>query len=375
MIRSVLKAPIRNKRVLVRVDFNVPLQNGHIIDDGRIVAALPTIRAILRKKPKQLILMSHLGRPEGVIDSLRMRPIAKRLETLLDKKVHAAPDCINVDIAANKIVLLENLRFHAGEEANNPQFAKQLAALADIYVNDAFGTSHRKHASVHAITRHLPAYAGLLLLAEQQALAKAAERPKHPYIAIIGGGKADKIKILESLLKRVDTMIVVGVLANIILAARGIRIGTSNVDHHAILLAMKIAQHPKIITPIDVVVAKSIHAQPRTCSIRDINHDERIVDIGPRTAQMIAHHLKSAKTIFWAGPAGLYEQKPYDQGSIAIATEIARSKATSIIGGGDTAAIIHKLKLQNRVTHISTGGGASIEYLKGSKLPGIEALT
>jgi len=375
MIKSVAQAPIRGKRVLLRVDFNVPLDNGKIADDHRIRAALPTIKLILSKKPRQLVLMSHLGRPHGRTVSLSLAAVGRHLSKLLRRSVYAAPDCVDVDVRGKSIVLLENLRFHAEEEADDRAFARKLASYGDIYVNDAFGTSHRAHASVHAITRYLPSYAGLLLLDEQRSLSKAVEDLKRPYLAIIGGGKADKISLISSFHKRVDHLFVGGVMANTVLAARGVNIGKSKTDPSAVKLARASGKLAKVLLPIDVVVGTSVRGgKTRISRVVDIKPHEMILDIGPQTTILILSLIRSSKTIFWAGPLGLYEIPAFARGTETVAKALARSHAITIVGGGDSGAVISRLGLSKRVTHVSTGGGASIEYLEGKKLPGIEAL-
>ncbi|MEK6875004.1 MAG: phosphoglycerate kinase [Nanoarchaeota archaeon] len=374
MIHSILKAPIKGKRVLVRTDFNVPIQNQHILNNSRIRAALPTLKYILSKKPKQLIIMSHLGRPDGKIrNNLRMKPIATQLTRLLHQKVYAAPSCIGIKISTKPVVLLENLRFYPEEEQNNKQFAKQLASLADIYVNDAFGSCHRPHASIYAITKYIPSFAGLLLKKEMDNLSIAIH-PKKPYLAIIGGGKPDKISLLKGLLNKADWIFVGGILGNILLAARGKQIGSSTIDLQAISLAKHFAHDQRIILPIDAVVATNINAIPRTCYINEIKPKEKILDIGPATVSLLKKIIKKTKTILWAGPLGAYEHKAFLTGTQRIAQALAQSPATTIVGGGDSATILYKLGLENNITYISTGGGASIEYLEGKKLPGITAL-
>lgn len=324
---SKLKDVPANTRVLVRADFNVPLKKGKVADDKRIRASLPTIKALLKKKCA-VILCSHLGRPKGVDKSLRMKPVAKHLEKLLGKKVGNNPK-----IGPGQVCLLENLRFNKGEQANNQGFARKLAALADVYVNDAFGSSHRAHASIVGVPKYLPSYAGLLLEKEISALSKAL-KPKRPFVLVIGGAKIkDKARFLKSLAKKADTVLVGSALAKVIRPSS------------------------KILLPDDYVVS-----------------DGKKLDIGQKTVKKYFKILKKAKTVVWNGPMGMFEKKPFDKGTRAIAKIIAGLKATTIIGGGDTVAAVNQFGLAKKFTHVSTGGGAALEFLEGKKLPGISAL-
>ena len=377
-MKSIKEADVKNKTVLLRVDFNVPLKNGEVADDSRIRASLPTIE-YLRKKEAKIILISHLGRPDGkVTDELRLLPCAKRLEKLLKQQVLYRPDCIGSDVeeAANTmhtadVLLLENLRFYPQEEANDTSFASKLANLADIYCNDAFGTAHRAHASVDAVTTFLPSYAGFLLEKEVRMLSKLAA-PKKPFIIIMGGAKvSDKINVINKLMQKTDALLIGGAMAFTFLKALGNETGKSKVELDKINLARTLLKKykKKIVLPVDITLDNK-----KAVSVQHILKKSAGLDIGPLTSAIYAEIIKKAKTIFWNGPVGLFEKKPFDKGTKTIALAIASSKALSIIGGGDTLAAIRQFKLENKYTHASTGGGASLEFLEGKKLPGIKAL-
>jgi len=363
-MRSLKEANVRNKRVLVRVDFDVPLKNGRIVDDSRIRAALPTIN-FLRKKKAKIILMSHLGRPGGKFSkNLTLKPVAKKLSTLLRKKVLFAD---GRELKPGDILLLENLRFHKGEESNNKLFAKRLAAMADIYVNDAFATAHRSHASIEAITKFLPSYAGFLLQKEIKVLTTLLKKPKRPFIAIIGGVKiSTKIATIENLLKKVDAILIGSAMACDFLKATGHSIGKSKVNAKDVKLAKTLLKKAKekIILPTDLVTNSKVVPALK------IPKNEIVFDIGPETQAIYSEIIKKAKTIFWNGPMGLFEITKFSKGTQSIARAVSESKATSIIGGGDTIEAAKKLKF----THISTGGGASLTLLSGKKLPAVKAL-
>lgn len=369
---------LRNKRVIVRVDFNVPLdKSGKITDDTRILESLPTIKYILKQSPKQLILMSHLGRPDGkVVGSMSLRPVADRLAKMLRDKVHLTKDCV-LPVPKDKIVLLENLRFHKEEEANDVGFAKKLASFADIYVNDAFGTAHRGHASNDAITTFLPGCVGFLMEKEITNLSKALN-PERPYVTIMGGAKGDKLLLLEQLAGKADKILFGGVLANTILLAAGKNIGASIYDDTTRQFATKILREDsgKIVMPVDVVAAEKFKegAEHKIVDVDSVPEHWLILDIGPKTIELYKREMAKAKTVTWNGPVGVFEFKSFANGTKEIASFLAKSKITTIIGGGDSAAAVVKFGLKERMTHVSTGGGASLEFLGGKKLPAISAL-
>ena len=377
---------LKNKRILVRVDFNVPITNSKIQDDKRIKAALPTIRYILSKKPKQLILMSHLGRPKGEYKKeLSLKPIGKRLEKLLKKKVEFIEKPLSPELkeqinsSKSKIFLLENLRFYKEEKKNNKEFAKDLASIADVYVNDAFGTSHRAHASVEAITRYLPSAPGFLMEKEITTMSKALKSPKHPLIVILGGLKvSDKIGVIKNLLKKADAILIGGAMAFTFFKSLKIETGKSIVEKDKLKLAKQLLKTSKrkLILPVDILAASKIDSKAKTKIVKayDIPKNMIGVDIGPETIEIYKQIIKKAKTIIWNGSLGVNEIKKFAKGTNEIAKALAKSKATTIIGGGDTAAAIDKLKLEKRMTHVSTGGGASLEFLEGKTLPAIKAL-
>jgi phosphoglycerate kinase len=378
---------VAQKRVLVRVDFNVPQdQAGNITDDTRIRAALPTIQ-YLRDKGAKVILCSHLGRPKGkVAEEFRLTPVAKRLSELLGAPIRKTEDCIGPEVeravAAMKpgdVLLLENLRFYAQEEANDPAFAKQLASVADVYVNDAFGTAHRAHASTEGVTHFLPAVAGFLMERELNFLGKATAAPTRPYVAILGGAKvSDKIAVIENLLPKVDQLIVGGGMANTFFKAQGYEVGASLVEDDKVELAKGLLKRggKKLLLPVDVVVADAFAADAKhqTVAVDKVPAGWRILDIGPESVTKFAAVLKKAKTVVWNGPMGVFEFPAFAAGTVAIAKALAKSGATSIIGGGDSAAAVEQAGVADKITHISTGGGASLEFLEGKVLPGVAAL-
>jgi phosphoglycerate kinase len=380
---------LKNKAVLVRADFNVPQdENLNITDDTRIRATLPTIKYILENGAKKIILMSHLGRPDGkVVAKYSLKPVAERLGQLLGEPVRFLSDCvgesIKKEIAASKerVLLLENLRFHAEEESNDANFAKQLACLADVYINDAFGTAHRAHASTEGVAHHLKAAAGFLLEKEMQYLGNAVASPARPFMVILGGAKvSDKIGVIENLLPKCDAILIGGGMAYTFLKAQGKSIGNSKLEKDKLDLAASILEEAKklnkeILLPIDNVVVDNISADAKIDIVgEDIPEGKIGVDIGPRTIKFFQDKLKSAQTIVWNGPLGIFETDAFSKGTRDIANFIAGLKATTIIGGGDTAAAVAKFKLEDKMTHISTGGGASLEFLEGKVLPGIAAL-
>ena len=380
---------LTNKTVLMRADFNVPLNNAlEITDDTRIRETLPTIKFILQKGAKKLILMSHLGRPDGKrVEKYSLKPVAARLKELLNEEVKFVDDCVGdaikqaVASAKEKIVLLENLRYHAEEEANDPKFSEQLAILAEVFVNDAFGTAHRAHASTAGVTKYLKSVSGFLLEKEIQYLGNTVERPQHPFVVILGGAKvSDKIGIIDNLLPKCDSIIIGGGMSYTFLKAQGKSIGNSKLEKDKVDLAKNLLDkakelNKKIILPVDNVIVEAIDPNAKTEIVGENIPDGKIaVDIGPKTIALFNDELKSAKTIVWNGPLGIFEMDAFSKGTAEVAKYISGLKATSIIGGGDTAAAVAKFKLQDKMTHISTGGGASLEYLEGKNLPGIAAL-
>jgi len=376
-LRTVKNAPITGKRILLRADLNAPLSSGNVSDDTRIRAVLPTIKLLLSKKAKKIILMSHLGRPEGRHNKkYSLAPVAARLSRLTGQKVALAKDCVDVTLPDNKIVLLENLRFHPEEEKNDKKFAKKLAAHGEIFVNDAFGTMHRAHASVEAVTRYLPSYAGLLVEKEVMMLGSALSKPKRPMLAIIGGGKADKIPLIEQMVKKADTVAALGVLGNIMLAARGEHSGKLSAGKKEIRLAKKFCNNRKIILPSDAICARKPEdvSSMMILPIKDVPKTHMILDCGPETMILIHGLIKRSKTIFWAGTPGMYEDPHYSTGTNLIAKWMARRKAVTVTAGGDTAAAVAKLGLENKMSHVSTGGGAAVAFVEGEKLPGLAPL-
>lgn len=388
--KTVRDLDVAGKKVLVRVDFNVPLNDkGEITDDTRITASLPTIQYLLEQKAA-VILMAHLGRPKGQVKpELSLAPVAKHLGKLLGKKILFAPDCVGeaAQAAASKlkpghILLLENLRFHKEEEKNDMEFAEKLASLADLYVNDGFGVSHRAHASVEGVTHFLPAAAGFLLEKEIQYVGQAVTNPLHPFVAIIGGAKvSDKIGVISNLLDKVDTLLIGGGMANTFLAAQGYKIGKSLVEEDKLDLAKELLAKAKknkvnMLLPTDLVMAAAFapDAEHVTEKVKNLNQAYMALDIGAETSKAYAEALADAKMIVWNGPMGVFEMDAFCKGTEAVAKAVAKSRATSIVGGGDSVAAIEKLGLAKRITHISTGGGASLEYLEGKVLPGVAAL-
>jgi len=398
---SITDIELTNKRVFIRVDFNVPLtEDGQTItDDTRIVATLPTIEYALRQRAK-VILASHLGRPKGKPNpKYSLRPVVTRLRELLDKKlgesinVAFSPDCVGEiaeemarQLESGQVLLLENLRFHAEEEANDPAFSKALASLAEVYVNDAFGSAHRAHASTEGITHYLkPAVAGLLMEKEITYLGKALESPEHPFVAILGGSKiSGKIDVIQNLLDKVDTLVIVGGMAYTFYRALGVKTAKSLVEEDKIDLAKETlakakAKGVKLLLPVDNVIADSFANDAKTQvwdSSKDFPEDWQGLDIGPESVAAIEQVVATAKTIVWNGPAGVFEFPRFAVGTNAIARAVAANRtATSIIGGGDSVSAINQAGVADQITHISTGGGASLEFLEGKKLPGVEALT
>jgi len=381
---------VKGKRVIVRVDFNVPLDDKlNITDDSRIKGALPTIQYLIENDVK-VILMSHLGRPKGKVkDEMRLTPIARRLGELLGREVRKLDDCIGDEVTKaisqmkpKDVILLENLRFHEAETKNDPEFAKQLASHAEIFVNDAFGTCHRAHASTEGITKYLPSAAGFLVSKEIEYFEKATKNPDKPYVAILGGAKVSgKIDVITNLLEKVDAILIGGAMAYTFLKSEGVSIGNSKLERDKIDLAKEILSNAKsknvrILLPSDHVISDKIDAAAETETIDGGIPEGKIgLDIGPKTVKEFEGVLKGAKTVVWNGPVGFFELKPFSKGTEELARFLAGSNATTIIGGGDTAAAINELSLGAKMSHISTGGGASLEYLEGKTLPGIAALS
>lgn len=388
--KTVRDLDVAGKKVLVRVDFNVPFDDkGNISDDTRIRASLETIKYLLEHKAA-VILMAHLGRPKGQVNpKYSLAPVARHLGKLLSKKILFAADCVGPEAAAaakklkaGHILLLENLRFHKEEEKNDMEFAEQLASLADLYVNDGFGVSHRAHASVEGVTHFLPAAAGFLLEKEIEYVGRAVTEPLHPFAAIIGGAKvSDKIGVINNLLDKVDTLLIGGGMANTFLAAQGCSMGKSLVEEDKMELAKELLAKAKknkvnLLLPTDLVMAEAFAADAKhvTEDVKHLNQDYMALDIGAETAKAYAAALADAKMIVWNGPMGVFEMDAFCKGTEAVAKAVARSRAVSIVGGGDSVAAVEKLGLAKRISHISTGGGASLEYLEGKVLPGVAAL-
>jgi phosphoglycerate kinase len=390
-MRTLADLDLQGKRALVRVDYNVPLDTGgQIADDTRIRATLPTIRALLERGVASVVLMSHLGRPGGKPNpALSLRPAAARLGELLGRPVTMLDDCVGPAVEAavkalgpGDAALLENLRFHAEEEANDPAFARQLAALGDVYVNDAFGAAHRAHASTEGVARLLPSAAGLLMQAEIEALSRVLHRPEPPVAIILGGAKiSDKIGVIDNLLGRADAILIGGGMANTFLKAQGKAIGRSLVEEDKVAEAGRLidaaaARGVTLALPVDVVVAPEVAAAAprRTVSVDAVGASDRILDIGPATAERFAALIGGARTIVWNGPMGVFEVEPFAAGTRAVAMAVADSPAYSLVGGGDSVAAIEQAGLADRISHVSTGGGASLEFLEGQTLPGVKVL-
>jgi len=387
---SITDLSLTGKRVFMRVDFNVPLADGEITDDTRITAALPSIRYVVGKGGK-LILASHLGRPKGKLEpKYSLKPVAARLAELLGKTVQFAPDCVGPDVEKmvsglkdGDVLLLENLRFHAEEEKNDPAFARQLAALCDIYINDAFGAAHRAHASTAGIVAYVKqAAAGFLMQKEIESLNHALTKAEKPYVSIVGGAKiSDKIELIENFMSIADTILIGGAMAYTFLRAKGFQTGKSLVESDKIDLAkdlMSKAVHKgvSLLLPVDHVVAAALDSSDsKVVSVDQTPPDQMGLDIGPETVRVYSDIIRKAKTIVWNGPMGVFENPRFAQGTFAIAKAVAEAKAFSIVGGGDSAAAVAQSGVESKITHISTGGGASLEFLSGQKLPGVEVLT
>ena len=391
MKKTVKDINVKGKKVIVRCDFNVPLKDGSITDDTRITAALPTIKYLI-EQDAAVILMSHLGRPEGEANmKYTLKPVADRLSELLGMDVIFAQSDVVVDedvkakaasFEGGKVMLIENVRFRKEETKNGAEFAKELASLAEIFVNDAFGTAHRAHSSTAGVADYLPAVSGFLIEKEIKFLGNAVENPKRPFVAIMGGAKVgDKISVIENLLNKVDTLIIGGGMAYTFYKAMGLEIGTSILDAESIDLAAELlnkaeAKGVKMLIPVDVVCAKEFKNETEmlTCSREDMPSDMMGMDIGPETVALYKEEIAKAETVVWNGPMGVFEMENFAKGTFEIAKALSESKAITVIGGGDSAAAVEQFGLADKMTHISTGGGASLEFLEGKELPGVAVL-
>jgi len=384
--KTVRDIDIKGKRVLMRVDFNVPMQDGKVTDDKRIRASLPTIKYV-RDQGASLILMSHLGRPKPGQDAeFSLHPAADVLSSLLGIPVKMAPDPVGPEVEKmakelkpGEVLMLENTRFHPGEEKNDLGLARQWAALADVYVNDAFGSAHRAHASTEGVARFLPAVSGFLMEQELEYLGRAVLNPEHPYVAILGGAKiSDKISVVETLLSKADKLIIGGGMANTFLAAKGYNMQDSLVEAASIETAKSILDKSgdKLLMPVDAVIADKFDAEAKTqvVEVDKIPPGWRMMDIGPKSVEAFKDALRGAKLIVWNGPMGVFEMPKFAEGTFAIAKILADSGATTVIGGGDSASAVKKAGVAKQMTHVSTGGGASLEFLEGKELPGVAAL-
>jgi len=384
--KTVKDIDLKDKRVLMRVDFNVPMQDGKVTDDNRIRASLPTIKYIL-DQGAALILMSHLGRPKSASDwEFSLRPAAEVLSSLLEMPVKMASDSVGTEVETlvkelqpGEVLMLENTRFHPEEEKNDLEFAKQMSVLGEVYVDDAFGSAHRAHASTEGVARFLPAVSGFLMEQELEYLGRAVANPEHPYIAILGGAKiSDKIDVVESLLSKADTLIIGGGMANTFLAAQGLNMQDSLVEESAMDTAKSILQKAgdKLILPVDAVIADKFeeNANMQVVDVDKIPAGWRMLDIGPKTLELYKRALEGAKLIVWNGPVGVFEMPKFAEGTFALAKMLAESGATTVIGGGDSASAVKKAGVAEQMTHVSTGGGASLEFLEGKELPGVAAL-
>ncbi|ATF15840.1 phosphoglycerate kinase [Brevibacillus sp. HB1.2] len=387
--KSIRDVELAGKRVFCRVDFNVPMQDGVITDDTRIRAAVPTIRFMMGAGAK-VILASHFGRPKGqVVEEMRLTPVAAHLSSLLSKDVRKLEDCHGADVEAavermesGDVILLENVRFHAGEEKNDPELAKSFAALADLFVNDAFGTAHRAHASTAGIAEYIPAVAGLLMEKEIRFMGGALSNPERPFTAIVGGAKVkDKIAVIENLLTKVDHLIIGGGMANTFLKAQGYGIGASLCEDDKLDLARTLMDQAKergvqLLMPVDVVVADrfAADAEKKVVAIDAIPEGWMALDIGPKTVEQYHSVIVESKTVVWNGPMGVFEMDAFAGGTIGVAKAMAACSGTTIIGGGDSVAAVEKAGVAEQMTHISTGGGASLEFMEGKELPGVAVL-
>lgn len=385
MMASVSSLSVENKRVLVRCDFNVPLENGEITDDRRITEALPTINYLL-ENGAAVILCSHMGRPKGVTPEFTLRPVAHRLSELLGQDVLLQPDCVGGEVEVTcqalnpgQVVLLENVRFHPEEEKNDPVFARQLANLADVYINDAFGTAHRAHASTAGVADYLPSAAGFLIGKEIEFLGKAVNNPERPFVAIMGGSKVkDKIALIDNLLPKVDKLIIGGGMAYTFLKAQGHEIGKSLLDEASIDYAAQLLRDnpDKLVIPTDFIVAPEFAPDSPATTVQadKIPADQMGLDIGPDSRVTFSAIIESAGTVLWNGPVGVFEMDAFAEGTRAVAAAMAKCSGLTIVGGGDSAAAVEKFGFADDMSHVSTGGGASLEFLEGKELPGIAAL-
>ena len=384
--KTVKEIDLKGKRVFLRVDFNVPMADGKVTDDKRIKASLPTIKYVL-DQGASLILASHLGRPKGgPAPEFSLKAAAEVLSSHLGVPVKMAPDTVGPEVEAmakdlkpGEVLMLENTRFHKGEEKNDLELARQMADLADVYVNDAFGSAHRAHASTEGIARYLPAVSGFLMEQELEYLGRAVGDPEHPYIAILGGAKiSDKIDVVETLLSRADKLIIGGGMANTFLAARGYNMQDSLVEAASVNTAKSILEKSgdKLILPVDAVIADQFEADANTqvVDVESIPAGWRMMDVGPKTLELYKRELEGAKLIVWNGPVGVFEMPKFAEGTFALAKMLADSGATTVIGGGDSASAVKKAGVAREMTHVSTGGGASLEFLEGKELPGVAAL-
>jgi phosphoglycerate kinase len=384
--KTIRDVDVKGKRVLVRVDFNVPLKDGAVADDTRIRAALPTLNYLL-EQGAALILCSHLGRPKGkVAPEFKMDPVAGQLSALLGRTVKKLDDCVGPEVEAaaqamqpGDVILLENTRFHPEEKANDAEFARQLASLADVYVDDAFGSAHRAHASTEGVAHYLPAVAGFLMEKELEFLGRATQNPEHPYVAILGGAKiSDKIGVIESLLKQCDRLLIGGGMANTFFKAMGFEVGDSLVEEEAVATAESLLKKAggQLILPVDVVIADAFDNDANTQIVapNEVHAGWRILDVGPKTLITFESALGAAKTVIWNGPLGVFEMPNFAKGTFAVAQMLAGLDAVTVIGGGDSAAAVRQAGLVDKMTHVSTGGGASLEFLEGKVLPGVAVL-
>ncbi len=384
--KTVKDIDLKGKRVLMRVDFNVPMQAGKVTDDKRIKASLPTIQYVL-DQGASLVLMSHLGRPKGGPDpEFSLKAAAEALAGLLGRPAKMAPDCVGPEVEKmakalkpGEVLMLENTRFHAGEEKNDLDLAKQMAALGEVYVNDAFGSAHRAHSSTEGVARFLPAVSGFLMEKELEYLGRATSNPEHPYIAILGGAKiSDKIAVVENLLAKCDKLIIGGGMANTFLAAKGCNMQDSLVEAASVDVAKSILARSggRLLLPVDAVIADKFEAEAnsKVVDVDKVPAGWRIMDIGPKSIEAFKSALQGAKLIVWNGPMGVFEMPKFAEGTFAIARLLAESGATTVIGGGDSASAVKKAGVAKQMTHVSTGGGASLEFLEGKEMPGVAAL-
>lgn len=385
-MRTLDDLELEGRRVLVRVDLNVPLEKGSVADDTRLREILPTLER-LRGEGARIVLCSHLGRPEGKPrDELRLDPVARRLSELVGREIRKLDDCVGAEVSdaigemeAGDVILLENTRFHRGEEDNDPDFARRLADLAELYVNDAFGAAHRAHASTEGVAHHLPAAAGLLMVREVETLEAVREDPEPPFVAILGGAKvSDKIGVIQRLLERVDSLLIGGAMASTFLKAAGERVGSSRVedDHLEEARTLLEATGERLVLPVDVVVAEEMDADARreTVAVGEVPEEWQILDVGPETIQAFQKELQGARSVLWNGPVGAFELDPFAGGTESLAKALAESDATTVVGGGETASAVGWAGVKDRLTHVSTGGGAFLEFMEGKELPGVAVL-